>query len=250
MRRRAFAQVFGGHIGGQESLLAGARATSFRANFGFPFSTTPLVSPFPQETDLHANGDTTQEPKITKSSSFVSDRTPLNRYYAQLASSAALITQLQQTWNLRTFNPYILQQSSLPFLTQKKTKKLNNCISPPNNSPSDQNINTDPCGSNSKLSTSQAENSKPSTSISPFFHCFPSAADLQSSSIAAGENKYTSESCTVPSKSLAQWFSRPPLSFYYSTPNQLGSPTHPLSRESLLHPFPFLQSNLAPTFKM
>ena len=192
----------------------------------------------------------------SKNPSLAKSQSALDQYYAQLASSAALITQLQHTWNnLKTFNPYILQQNTPPSFkkAQENLDTKSEILSTPQIIPSDLTLKTNAdhirsTPHSSAFSISGTPSEKPSTAP-PFLHFHP-IADNSSGNSASSEKIIASDISSISSKSFTPWSTQPPFSLNWSPHNPLGASGHPLTRQSFLYPFPYLRSNLASAFKM
>ena len=236
-------------------------ANPFQSNVAYPFSSPPaFVSPI-QQSSVSAEklvaSNVVQESKLDKDSAISTPRSPLDQYYVQLASSAALINQIQQSWNFRTFNPYILQRNLSPTFPKLSDKivKSSEAASPENNAlheltPANENL----IRSQRAAFGSEEEKTLQPTETSSLLNN-PCVVSNEASFTGAGvttpcEVNISSNPCSIPLKPFASWYSRPPLSFYFSSPNPFVAPNHSLPQQSLFHPFPIFHSNLASAFKM
>ncbi|XP_076814246.1 uncharacterized protein LOC143460561 [Clavelina lepadiformis] len=113
LRRRAFAQVFGA----RDPLLPNSVAPLFRPQVGLPYDEQSLrLSNRTQVYPLLTNPSNPlggfSESKLETLSRYRQPmQAPLDAYYAQLASSAALMGRLPTPWNF-SFHPYLLSKNA------------------------------------------------------------------------------------------------------------------------------------------
>ena len=244
LRRRAFAQVFGGN----EMLLSGVAATSFRPNIGFPLPESPTFNSHLKQSFPPIDKDFAQNnmpgAKTNETFEIFKGRSSIEQYYARLASSAAFMNQLHQNWTFRSLNPYILQKN-LSLLSHQKDD-LHKQV----------NISSTGC---SRLITKRQKNDFGSifnakqAESNWFDETSKSQPDNRRFCSASRTNdcEITSKTLPITSKQVISWYSRFPLSCYTSSsPNPLFSSSYPFSSQSFLNSFPLFQPDLTSSIKM
>ena len=238
-------------FGGQETLLSSVSASPFCPGLKFPYtarrpSFTSSIGQGAEVTPKQALN--LQDATPGETLNLLSRSPSLDQYYAQLASSAALMTQLQHTWNLRTFNPYILQRQASPSLLVNTCKNVTDDAGDDvvtKNSPDF--LQKDELPGHLKFCAVSDETSKFSKERKHSVNCNDQfVANLP----RFGESAFEPKSAAYPSKALLPWYSRNPLSLYLPSPTSLTTPTSSFTNPSLLHPFPLFPPTVPTQFKL